>query len=321
MGCLKLSYRGQGEGVEENASSILWEVYKKGGSGSKKGVEYYRYGFQGEFAEEDSETGWNSFEARSWDPVVSRWISPDPARQFWSPYMGMANNPMNQVDPDGRYSKFGAMWRSLFHPGSTVIPIGQSGKDYALLFDNGDGTFNSFHEGRIVFDVNPKHFEGLGAEVGFSVKFTMGTQSLKDYGLAGYTADLGSVTLLELSPRLSFEYGRGFSDSRLGFHYAGQNGMVKFSQGGSFEGFGDYKGSVDYVYNQNTGSFTKVATHVGVGAPWVEAKYSHDNIHGGGLLRVGLQEDKSGSLSTGTGQSFGLKGSLNAQMTFRNKWR
>ena len=62
----------------------------------------WRYGYQGEFAEKDEETGWNSFEARMWDPVISRWMAVDPARQFYSPYMGMGNSPMNGVDPDGR---------------------------------------------------------------------------------------------------------------------------------------------------------------------------------------------------------------------------
>ena len=101
MGCLKLSYRGQGEGVEANASSILWEVYKKGGSEEKKSVEYYRYGFQGEFAEEDSETGWNSFELRMYDPVIARWLTIDPYAEFWSPYVAFGNNPVNYNDPSG----------------------------------------------------------------------------------------------------------------------------------------------------------------------------------------------------------------------------
>ena len=101
MGCLKLSYRGQGEGVGENPSSILWEVYKKGGSEEKKSVEYYRYGFQGEYAEEDSETGWNSFQLRMYDPVIGRWLTTDPYDEFWSPYLAMGNDPVNLTDPDG----------------------------------------------------------------------------------------------------------------------------------------------------------------------------------------------------------------------------
>lgn len=63
----------------------------------------YRYGYQGEFAEKEPElgTGINSFQLRLWDSRIGRWSSPDPYGQFASPYLGMGNNPMNGVDPDG----------------------------------------------------------------------------------------------------------------------------------------------------------------------------------------------------------------------------
>lgn len=64
--------------------------------------EFYRYGYQGQFAEKDEETGWNHFEAREYDPIVARWLVPDPARQFSSPYLAFGNTPSNAVDPDGR---------------------------------------------------------------------------------------------------------------------------------------------------------------------------------------------------------------------------
>ncbi|MFW5762116.1 MAG: RHS repeat-associated core domain-containing protein [Cyclobacteriaceae bacterium] len=72
----------------------------------------YRFGYQSlsrfcigrEYAEDETEeTGWNSFEARMYDPVIGRWLSVDPARQFASPYLGMGNNPVSGVDPDGRF--------------------------------------------------------------------------------------------------------------------------------------------------------------------------------------------------------------------------
>lgn len=65
------------------------------------GMEY-RYGYQGEYSEEDQESGLNHFEARQYDPVIGRWMSVDPAMQYWSPYLGMGNDPVNGVDPDGR---------------------------------------------------------------------------------------------------------------------------------------------------------------------------------------------------------------------------
>ena len=89
----------------------------------------YRFGYHSlsrffvgrEYAEgETEETGWNSFEARiayadssAYDPVIGRWLSVDPARQFASPYVGMGNNPVVNVDPDGEWTEFGAAWRRL----------------------------------------------------------------------------------------------------------------------------------------------------------------------------------------------------------------
>ncbi len=61
----------------------------------------YRFGYQGQFAEKDEETGWNHFELREYDPVIGRWTAVDPKRQFFSPYVGMGNSPISGGDPDG----------------------------------------------------------------------------------------------------------------------------------------------------------------------------------------------------------------------------
>ncbi len=36
-----------------------------------------------------------------YDPAIGRWMSRDPAGQYASPYVGMGNNPVDHVDPDG----------------------------------------------------------------------------------------------------------------------------------------------------------------------------------------------------------------------------
>jgi RHS repeat-associated protein len=43
------------------------------------------------------------FEARFWEPQLARWTSPDPAMQFSNPYLGIGNNPVMYVDPDGEF--------------------------------------------------------------------------------------------------------------------------------------------------------------------------------------------------------------------------
>ncbi|MBK8806558.1 MAG: hypothetical protein IPO21_07910 [Bacteroidales bacterium] len=62
----------------------------------------YRFGYQGQFAEYDFETDYNHFEARLYNPRIGRWMTTDPAGQYWSPYLAMGNNWMNRFDPDGR---------------------------------------------------------------------------------------------------------------------------------------------------------------------------------------------------------------------------
>ncbi|HMG91750.1 MAG TPA: RHS repeat-associated core domain-containing protein, partial [Chryseolinea sp.] len=64
-------------------------------------LDPYRFGYQGEYAEKDEETGWNHFELREYDPVIGRWTETDPKGVGFSPYVGMANNPMANIDPDG----------------------------------------------------------------------------------------------------------------------------------------------------------------------------------------------------------------------------
>ena len=82
--------------------------------GRKYASEAYRYGYQGQFAEKDGETGLHHFELRQWDARIARWNSTDPYGQYFSPYMGMGNNPVSLVDPDGGYTKIGAWIRNGF---------------------------------------------------------------------------------------------------------------------------------------------------------------------------------------------------------------
>lgn len=68
---------------------------------SLEDAEGYRYAYQGQ--EKDDETGKEAFELRLWDSRIGRWLSPDPYGQFHSPYLGMGNNPIRMIDPDGGY--------------------------------------------------------------------------------------------------------------------------------------------------------------------------------------------------------------------------
>ncbi|MFI1772531.1 RHS repeat-associated core domain-containing protein [Thalassobellus citreus] len=63
------------------------------------GPNQYRYKYQGQ--EKDTETGKEAFQLRLWDARIGRWLTTDPYRQYHSPYLGMGNNPISQIDPDG----------------------------------------------------------------------------------------------------------------------------------------------------------------------------------------------------------------------------
>ena len=65
-------------------------------------------------AYQDKEFQWNEFgagagmalydfHARMYDPATATWSVPDPAEQFSNPYLAMGNNPVANVDPDGRF--------------------------------------------------------------------------------------------------------------------------------------------------------------------------------------------------------------------------
>ena len=62
----------------------------------------YRYAYQGQ--EKDPETGKEAFQLRLWDSRIGRWLTIDPYNQFDSPYLGMSNNPILYIDPDGGFA-------------------------------------------------------------------------------------------------------------------------------------------------------------------------------------------------------------------------
>ena len=60
-----------------------------------------KFQYQGTYSEFDEETGYNEFALRNYDPQLGRWTGVDPYDEFASPYVGMGNNPVRNVDPSG----------------------------------------------------------------------------------------------------------------------------------------------------------------------------------------------------------------------------
>jgi len=88
-------------------------------------TEPYRFGYQGQYSEENETTGWNEFDLRMYDKRFGRWLSPDPYGQFYSPYVAMGNNPVLGIDYDGAR----VFYRTLIEANRTALNINSILKD------------------------------------------------------------------------------------------------------------------------------------------------------------------------------------------------
>jgi RHS repeat-associated protein len=123
----------------------------------------YRFGYQGQFAEKDEETGWSHFELREYDPIIARWLVPDPMRVEWSPYIAMGNNPIRLVDPDGGCPDCDDWWDQDSQKATMLEEVSVT-PGYDEFLDDFSDLFSSF------LRTNPKfgvRFIGDGSEQNF----------------------------------------------------------------------------------------------------------------------------------------------------------
>ena len=95
----------------------------------------YRYAFQGQ--ELDPETGMEAFQLRLWDGRIGRWLTVDPMGQYASPYLGMGNNPITGIDPDGGDIIFLNDSKSVHGLGHAAVLIGNDKDGWRYLSMNG----------------------------------------------------------------------------------------------------------------------------------------------------------------------------------------
>lgn len=90
--------------------------------------------YQSSFSVLDSLTGYYDFLSRNYDPALGRFFAVDPAGQFASPYVGMANAPHLGVDPNGE-----TFWGTLAVNAlrSLINNLGESAEQSL----NGNGSF------------------------------------------------------------------------------------------------------------------------------------------------------------------------------------
>ena len=144
-----------------------------------------------------------SFELRDWDPVIGRWLAPDPMGQYASPYLGMGNSPVNRIDPDGGFDE----WNIINGERQWVSNKGGDNIDYFNYYSTevfGENSFDYYTHTTAV----AKSFVGL-AELGGMVKdFYFGATIETDRfmftdqsTISSYTID-GSNSGYFLEPRM-----------------------------------------------------------------------------------------------------------------------
>jgi RHS repeat-associated protein len=172
--------------------------------------------------------------ARYYSPAVGRFISPDPAGQFTSPYVYAGNSPVSAIDPDGEFAFvvaliIGAVVGAYFG-GATVNhdlnPLHwnwRSGKTYAGLF------------GGVAIGSVGAAAGGLAVEAGAALGASGGIAA----EAAGVAVGIGGQALVGAGENAAFTALGGGSDKEI-LEAAGEGALW----GGAFAAGGEALGSI-----------------------------------------------------------------------------
>lgn len=133
LGNVRISYyRGTNGGavVDKESNYYPFGLEQTGyGYTGLVGNTSYNYKYNGK---ELQETGMYDYGARMYMPDIGRWTTLDPLAEkypSWSPYVYCSDNPINRIDPDGRFdTKFGPWWHRIWNGGSHSSSIKYDGK-------------------------------------------------------------------------------------------------------------------------------------------------------------------------------------------------
>ena len=133
-----------------------------------------KFGYQSDFSENDAETALNEFALRHYDPQIGRWTTTDPYEQFASPYLGMGNSPVGNIDPDGGelFDWFAIMGKkgigliqdlgnhaaTLISNGLTLVNVGGDDLTEAQALFNAGRSFSLWEVPRLVLNLNISGF-------------------------------------------------------------------------------------------------------------------------------------------------------------------
>lgn len=230
----------------------------------------YRYAYQGQ--EVDPETGKEAFELRLWDNRIGRWLTTDPYGQYNSPYLGMANNPISAIDPDGGFSWLGAQWFKLWHGGeiSEVEHSSGNGSYYKVTGFGSEGSSIAVGRGGVLRAENgPRNLAGAGGLSLFDTNST--ADGIPDVYIEANAAVIqgtfkADVRLLGTKVGLGGSLPTAAPIYDLGFKADTSNrqNMFKWNQpvnGSSGDAFGigaAYGVGADFKFDNSTGSLKEV---------------------------------------------------------------
>lgn len=210
----------------------------------------YRYAFQGQ--ELDKETSMEAFQLRLWDGRIGRWLSPDPMAQYASPYLGMGNNPIGMIDPDGGFSWAGASWRWAVGGFQGTITDRSSTGQYGIdsgqtSFDPGDGSVGIKNNIKW-HDATSDFYNRIEFTTDIQGKFTLGFQAGARLGLGKLEAGVMTSQIGGFNLGTSGNYTFGKDEEELMHNFiGGEIGGVKL--GGLDIGIG---GKYDYTFSNKS---------------------------------------------------------------------
>jgi RHS repeat-associated protein len=90
----------------------------------KQGRPDHKFQYNGKEKQEELGRHWNDYSARFYDPQLGRWHSVDPKsdegnQESQSPFHYGFNNPVNAIDPDGRFPILPIIW-AAYEIGSAI---------------------------------------------------------------------------------------------------------------------------------------------------------------------------------------------------------
>ncbi|MGB3852103.1 MAG: DUF6443 domain-containing protein [Tunicatimonas sp.] len=209
------------------------DYYPFGGSHDQEtmiGVEN-KYRYQGKELQAELGLDLYDFHARQYDPLLGRFLSYDPAGQFASGFVGMGNNPITGVDPDGEFVF------SAILPGVGVFidaalwgaVIGGAG--YTASAGLSDGGFQNWDSGQFWKSV------GIGAISGVAT--------------AGVGSALGPVGSGGIAGEVGRAYAHGFAQGTIS-EFSGGDFITGFASGG----LGSLGGSAFMMYGGKAANST-----------------------------------------------------------------